>query len=365
LEELFNSIYNNKKVLITGHTGFKGSWLALWLSKLGAKVLGYSDKVPTSPSHFHLLNLPYVSIYGDIRDKVKLFDTIQTFQPEIIFHLAAQPLVRFSYNNPIETFETNILGTANILEAARNCKSVQAIVNITSDKAYENTELDIAYKETDRMGGYDPYSASKGAAELVVSSYRNSFFNLKDYGVTHQILLASARAGNVIGGGDWAEDRLIPDIVKASIDNKPVSIRHPNATRPWQHVLEPLSGYLLLGKLLLQGKKEFADGWNFGPTNYETLKVEEVLLQMKNIWTDLHYIVERNAILLHEANLLRLDCTKANTNLNWFPVWTMEKTIEKTAFWYKQFYNDQNIITVEQLDEYVDDAKKNSIVWSK
>lgn len=361
---MFHSIYKNRKVLITGHSGFKGSWLALWLNRLGADVLGYSDKIPTTPSHFQLLDLSVNTIYGDIRDKAKVIQTVKDFKPEIIFHLAAQPLVRFSYNNPIETFETNILGTANVFEAARISQSVRAIVNITSDKAYENLEQDIAYKETDRMGGFDPYSASKGAAELVVNSYRNSFFNLKDYNISHQILLASARAGNVIGGGDWAEDRLIPDIVKASILKKPVQIRNPKATRPWQHVLEPLSGYLLLGQRLLEEKKEFADGWNFGPLNNETLKVEEVLLQMKNIWNDLQYEIKNSESNPHEANLLRLNCEKANTLLKWLPIWDMETSIEKTAFWYKNFYENKMVISNLQLKEYVSIAEKQNIIWA-
>ena len=364
MEELFGSVYKNKNVLVTGHTGFKGSWLVFWLTKLGANVFGYSDKIPTTPSHINLLNLPINSIIGDIRDKEKIHLAVTNIKPDIIFHLAAQPLVRASYTNPIETFETNILGSANVFEAARSCQSVKAIVNITSDKAYENLELDVAYKEIDRMGGYDPYSASKGAAELVTNCYRNSFFNVNEFGKKHNTLLASARAGNVIGGGDWAEDRLIPDIIKASVLNRPVRIRRPNATRPWQHVLEPLSGYLLLGQKLLEEKKEFADGWNFGPTDNETLKVEEVLLLMKNNWDSLQYFIESSDDNLHEANLLRLNCEKANAFLNWFPVWDMQTAIEKTAIWYKNYYYNNNIITYEQLLEYVNVAQTKEIIWT-
>lgn len=364
MERLFGNIYKNKRVFLTGHTGFKGSWLAFWLKQLGAEVMGYSNKIPTSPNHFELLQLPIASKIGDIRDADTLTETINHFQPDIVFHLAAQPLVRYSYHHPVETFETNVIGTVNVFEACRQSKTVKAIMNITSDKAYENLEIDIAYKETDRMGGYDPYSASKGCAELVVNSYRNSFFNLHQFGDTHHILLGSARAGNVIGGGDWAEDRLIPDIVKNSAAGKPVLIRNPKATRPWQHVLEPLSGYLLLGQRLLEKRKEFADGWNFGPNNNETLQVEEVLAQMKQEWNNLEYKTELLAGQLHEAKLLKLDCTKANEQLAWIPVWDMPTAIQKTASWYKRFYDANEIVTELDLQTYIADAKSKKIKWT-
>jgi len=282
---MFNNIYKNKKVLITGHTGFKGSWLALWLKELGAEVIGYALKPPTTPSHYELLtqqptdNLNIISIEGDIRNYIKLNEIFQSYKPEIVFHLAAQPLVRYSYINPVETFETNVMGTINVFEACRNCESVRAIVNITSDKCYENKEWVWGYRESDPMGGYDPYSASKGCAELVTSAYRNSFFT-PSYPLTDsppRVLLASARAGNVIGGGDWADDRLIPDIMRATAKNESVIIRNPKATRPWQHVLEPLSGYLLLGQKLLEGRKEFAGGWNFGPDDESNITVENLI----------------------------------------------------------------------------------------
>lgn len=361
---LFGSVYRGKKVFLTGHTGFKGSWLALWLHELGAEVRGYSLDYPSSPNHFSLLRLPVCSVMADIRDRERLQKEVNDFQPDLVFHLAAQPLVRYSYRHPVETFETNVLGTVNVFDACRHCPSVKAIVNITSDKAYENTEQDVAYRETDRMGGYDPYSASKGCAELVVNSYRNSFFNLAQYGRGHRLLLASARAGNVIGGGDWAADRLIPDIVTNSAANRPVSIRNPNATRPWQHVLEPLSGYLLLGQLLLQEKKEAADGWNFGPLLNETLPVEGVLHRMKSVWENLSYRIEQTASQPHEAHLLRLDCTKANQKLQWYPVWDTETAIRQTALWYKAYYANGALLTREDLQHYISDAKTKGLTWT-
>ena len=286
---LFNGIYNNKTVLVTGHTGFKGSWLCFWLIQMGAKVIGYSLEPPTSPNHFELLNLDMVSVIGDIRDSDKLNAVFAQYQPEIVFHLAAQPLVRLSYKEPVETFETNVIGTLKVFEACRNTKSVRAIVNITSDKCYENKEWVWGYRENDPMGGYDPYSASKGCAELVTSSYRNSFFNVNEYGKSHNVLLASCRAGNVIGGGDWAKDRLMTDIMVAVSEGKKVVIRNPRATMPWQHVLEPLSGYLMLGQKLFEGKKEFAQAWNFGPGERGSITVKEVVENIKRYWDKIDY----------------------------------------------------------------------------
>jgi CDP-glucose 4,6-dehydratase len=253
------SFYRGKKIFITGHTGFKGSWLAFWLTKLGANIVGYALPPQTIPNHFDLLGLDMESHLENINDLEKLQKAIVTAKPDIVFHLAAQPLVRYSYLHPTETYQTNIMGTANVLEASRHCPSIKAIIVVTTDKCYENLEQQKGYVETDRMGGYDPYSSSKGCAELVVSSYRNSFFNLSDYNQKHNVLLASARAGNVIGGGDWSEDRLIPDIIKSAIKGKPTSIRFPNATRPWQHVLEPLKGYLMLGEKLFNGNIDFRE----------------------------------------------------------------------------------------------------------
>ncbi len=262
---LFADQYRNKTVLLTGHTGFKGSWLAYWLHQLGANVVGYSLPAPTEPSHWALLDLPVRSTIGTITDLAQTQCVFSETKPDIVFHLAAQALVRPSYRQPLETIETNILGTANVLECVRQTPSVRAVVIVTSDKCYENPEDGRPLTETDAMGGYDPYSMSKGAAELVTASYRNSFFNPEQYGQSHQTLVASVRAGNVIGGGDWAADRLIPDLIRGSVSGQPVSVRYPDAVRPWQHVLEPLAGYLLVGQHLLTGNVSAATGWNFGP----------------------------------------------------------------------------------------------------
>jgi CDP-glucose 4,6-dehydratase len=316
MQNLFGGLYNGRTVLMTGHTGFKGSWLAYWLHRLGAKVIGYSLPAPTEPNHFELLNLDIISIRGDIRDLNKLNETFTTFKPEIVFHLAAQPLVRFSYENPIETYETNVIGTLKVLEACRKA-NVKAIVNITSDKAYENKEWIWGYRENDPMGGYDPYSSSKGAADILASSYRSSYFNPDQYGKTHHTLLATCRAGNVIGGGDWAKDRLVTDIILSASQGKKVSIRNPKATRPWQHVLEPLSGYLLVGQKLLEGKRDFGEAWNFGPSDEGGITVEEVVKNVKKYWDKIDYEINCDLQGLHEANLLKLDCSKAHILLKW------------------------------------------------
>jgi CDP-glucose 4,6-dehydratase len=362
---MFDHIYQNKKVLITGHTGFKGSWLALWLSQLGAQLTGYSLQPPTDPNHFQLLDLPINSVMGDVRDADKLKQVFQEHKPEIVFHLAAQAIVRQSYREPVETFTSNVLGTVNLLEAARACDSVRAIVIVTSDKCYENKEWFWGYREIDPLGGYDPYSASKGCAEIVTGCWRNSYFNPKHYGNTHQKLLASARAGNVIGGGDWAVDRLIPDIMRAVIQNQKVKIRNPQATRPWQHVLEPLSGYLLLGQKLLEGRKEVADAWNFGPSEEENVSVGEIVYQVKSIWPKIDYEIQQNPDQPHEASLLRLDCSKARTKLKWLPVWAGKQTIEKTAQWYRDYYETNRIQSLENIKHYVADAQKNHIAWAE
>jgi CDP-glucose 4,6-dehydratase len=363
MRNLFCGVYKNRKVLITGHTGFKGSWLAFWLSQMGADVLGYSLEPDTNPNHFSMLDLPIESVIGDIRDIKHLTRVFDRFQPEIIFHLAAQSLVRRSYDDPVETFKTNIMGTVNIFEACRRTSSVRAVINITSDKCYENREWVWGYRENDPMGGYDPYSASKGCAELVTAAYRNSFFNLAEYDRKHYTLLASARAGNVIGGGDWAKDRIMTDMMEAVSQGEKLYIRNPRATRPWQHVLEPLSGYLLLGQKLLEGKTEFAEAWNFGPNDDGAISVVQMVQEMRKIWNKINYQVEQNRDNPHEAGLLKLDCSKARMRLNWKGAWDSRTTFAKTAIWYQSYYENQQVITQKQLREYVADAGEVGLGW--
>ncbi len=364
MKNLFNSIYKNKTVLVTGHTGFKGSWLVYWLNQMGANVVGYSLEAPTTPNHIDLLNLGIISIIADIRDLSKLNQTFEIYKPDIVFHLAAQPLVRLSYENPIETYETNVIGTLKVFEACRK-NNVKAIVNITSDKAYDNKEWIWGYRENDSMGGYDPYSSSKGCADLLANSYRNSYFNINDYNKTHNTLLSSCRAGNVIGGGDWAKDRLITDIMLSVSNNKKVEIRNPYATRPWQHVLEPLSGYLNIGQKLLEEKVEFAEAWNFGPADEGSISVEKVVKNVKKHWDKIDYEINSNPNQPHEANLLKLDCSKAHILLKWKDVWNSKTTFEKTVKWYKAYYEeDKNILTKNDLESYIQDAKAKNIEWA-
>ncbi|MDX4035716.1 CDP-glucose 4,6-dehydratase [Aliarcobacter skirrowii] len=365
MQSLFSGIYKDKTVLVTGHTGFKGSWLVYWLNQMGAKVVGYSLEAPTNPNHIELLNLDIISIIGDIRDLDKLNQVFSEYKPDIVFHLAAQPLVRLSYENPIETYETNVMGTLKVFEASR-INNVKAIVNITSDKAYENKEWIWGYRENDPMGGYDPYSSSKGCADLLATSYRNSYFNINEYKKTHNTLLATCRAGNVIGGGDWAKDRLITDIMISVSQGKKVSIRNPKATRPWEHVLEPLSGYLHIGQKLLEEKVEFAEAWNFGPSDEGSITVEEVVQNVKKHWDKIDYEINKDPNQLHEANLLKLDCSKAHILLKWKDVWDSETTFEKTVKWYKAYYeNNKEILTQNDLESYIADAKAKNIEWSK
>lgn len=361
---MFSNIYENKRVLITGHTGFKGSWLALWLSDLGAKVAGYALPPPTEPSHFQLLGLDMASIIGDIRDTESLKKVLAQERPEIIFHLAAQPIVRLSYQEPVDTMATNVMGTAYVLDACRRCSTIRAIVIITSDKCYENKEWPWGYRESDPLGGYDPYSASKGCAEIVTACWRNSFFNPHGYGTTHHTLLASGRAGNVIGGGDWAPDRLIPDIMKAAGQRQTVFIRNPQATRPWQHVLESLSGYLLLGQRLLEARKEFAEAWNFGPDAEACITVQEIIDRARKNWNSIEYEIRTEARQLHEANILKLECSKARDKLRWMPVWDVGKTVNRTISWYRTYYEQGKACSKDDLSCYVADAIEKKISWA-
>lgn len=349
---MYNNIYRNKKVFITGHTGFKGSWLSIWLQTLGAKVCGYSLKPNTNPSMYRELDIENKiekSIIGNILDYETLEKSINDFQPEIIFHLAAQPIVRLSYKEPKLTYETNVIGTLNVLEVARKCKSVKAFVNVTTDKCYENKEIARGYKEDEPMGGYDMYSSSKGCVEIMSSSYRRSFLQEED-----SMSMATARAGNVIGGGDWAEDRLIPDCIRYINQNKAIEIRNPIAVRPWQHVLEPLSGYLLLGQKLLETGKDYAEGFNFGPKEESVLKVSEVAQKIIDNYNKGEVIVHKKDNL-HEANLLMLNIEKAKTVLNWTPTYTANEAIKETVEWYKHFYakdTDMYQYTIQQIKNY-------------
>jgi CDP-glucose 4,6-dehydratase len=361
---LFGGVYFGKTVLITGHTGFKGSWLKLWLKKMGAHVIGYSLEPPTTPNHWNLLELDTISIIEDIRKQNRLHDVLTQYQPEIVFHLAAQSLVRESYNDPVETFETNVLGSVKLFEACRHVDSVKAIINVTSDKCYENKEWPWGYREQEPMGGHDPYSASKGCAELVTACYQNSFFTASVETGIHIKLLASARAGNVIGGGDWANDRLIPDIMKAAAKEELVTIRNPSATRPWQHVLEPLSGYLLLGWRLLEGNPKFAEGWNFGPADDGFFSVLDLVKKVKESWEKVTYQVNENHRTLHEAHLLKLDCSKASSLLAWKGVWDTEKTIQKTVVWYRNYYRSDFVSSTDDLIEYIQDATAKNLIWA-
>ena len=365
MENLFGGIYKGKTVLVTGHTGFKGSWLAYWLSRMGAKVIGYSLKPPTDPNHISLLDFEMKHIEGDILDREKLTGIFEKYKPEIVFHLAAQAIVRRSYQFPVETFTTNVTGTINVLEAARAANSIRAFIAVTSDKVYENNEVMWGYRETDRFGGFDPYSASKGCAEIAIASYRRSFYNPDLYGQSHSTLIGSVRAGNVIGGGDWAPDRLIPDIMRACKDKETVIIRNPMAIRPWQHVLECLSGYLLIGEKLFLRRVDYADGWNFGPPEDGALTVLDVVSRIQDCWPDLNYRIESDRKKPHEARFLRLDSLKARSLLGWHPVWDAGITFEKTTVWYRLFYNSGKVSTGADLESYVESAKAKDLPWTK
>jgi CDP-glucose 4,6-dehydratase len=360
---LFGGIYRGKRVLVTGHTGFKGSWLVSWLSQMGAEVHGIALDPPTDPNHISLLDQPVHSVILDITRKEEFEKAVLAIRPEIIFHLAAQPLVRLSYEKPYETYLSNVMGTVNVLDVARQMDFLKAVVIITSDKCYDNQEWIWGYRENDPMGGRDPYSSSKGCAELVTAAFRNSYFHPDEYGKKHNTLIASARAGNVIGGGDWALDRIVPDLVKAAHSKSSVFIRYPKATRPWQHVLDPLSGYLLLGWRLLEGKTEFAHGWNFGPEVSSNLPVIELAKMAAAVWPDVHYELGTTP-QLHEAGALMLDSTMAKKRLLWIPVWDFETTIQRTIGWYREFYQHSSIQTNADLLHFIKEAKKKSAIWS-
>jgi CDP-glucose 4,6-dehydratase len=346
------NFWQGKRVFLTGHTGFKGSWLSLWLHSLGAIVKGYALNPPTNPSLFIEAKVSSIvdSQIGDIRDQDVLYESMTTFNPDVLIHMAAQPLVRHSYDAPIETYEVNVIGTAKVLEVARSCAHLKAIVNITTDKCYENDGRSQGYRENDPMGGYDPYSSSKGCAELVTSAYRRSF--LQDQGVG----LASARAGNVIGGGDWADDRLIPDILRSFEKNESVIIRNPKATRPWQHVLEPLSGYLILAQKLYENQGNYSEGWNFGPNEKDVKPVDWILNNMIAKWPNSSWELDQNSNP-HEADFLKLDISKAESRLDWKSVWELRQTLEKIIAWHRAWLDkkDMQVACLSEIKEYTND----------
>ncbi len=347
-----SQFWQGKRVFLTGHTGFKGSWLCLWLRSMGAQVTGYALEPPTEPSIFALARVGEIvhSIIADVRDLERLKTEMLLAAPEIVIHMAAQPLVRDSYKLPVETYAINVMGTVHLLEAVRSCPTVRAVVNVTTDKVYENREWHWGYRENEPMGGYDPYSNSKGCSELVTAAYRSSYFNPLEYD-RHGVAVATARAGNVIGGGDWANDRLIPDIIRAILAGEPVQVRNPHAVRPWQHVLEPLSGYLLLAERLYEDGVAFASGWNFGSPEEDARPVQWLVERLCAIWGSGASWQLDDGEHPHEAHYLKLDCSKAHAELGWWPRWGLEKALESIAAWTKVYKSggDLRQICEEQI----------------
>ncbi|MBU1148285.1 MAG: CDP-glucose 4,6-dehydratase [Candidatus Omnitrophica bacterium] len=364
MSSFLQNAYKDKTVLVTGHTGFKGSWLLLWLAELGAKVIGYSLEPHTEPSIFNAINLreKVTHIIGDVNDHGALCSLFKKYQPEFVFHLAAQSLVRRSYEEPMLTYQTNVMGTLNVLEAIRKIGSVKACVIVTSDKCYENREISYCYKETDPLGGYDLYSSSKGCAELLTSAYRRSFFNPEDYNKTHSLALSSARAGNIIGGGDWADNRIIPDCVRALSKGESIVVRNPEATRPWHYVLECLSGYLLLGALMRKDGVKYSDAWNFGPKEENEMSVEELVKLTIKYWGNGKYARD-TAPHPHEAGLLKLDISKACGLLHWDPIYKVSEAMERTVKWYRLFYSNASVedlrkFTINEIRGYQSSMKR-------
>ena len=353
--DINSSFFSGRKIFITGHTGFKGSWLCLYLSLLGAKVTGYALDPPTNPNLFELCRIDELvtSIIADVREGKSLTAAINTAQPEIVIHMAAQPLVRESYKVPAETYAINVMGTVNLFEAIRTCNTVKAVVNVTTDKCYENKEWVWGYREHEPLGGHDPYSSSKACSELVTSAYQNSFFHPDRYFV-HGVGVASARAGNVIGGGDWAVDRLVPDCVRALLKGEKIVIRNPKSVRPWQHALEPLHGYLVLAQRLCENGSRYSQAWNFGPNDRDTKSVEWLVKRLCAQWgKNASYMTDKME-QPHEAHYLKLDCSKAKTELNWHPRWNLEKAADSIIEWTKAYKQgaDVRAICINQIKEY-------------
>lgn len=353
MAEVFRNAFNGKRVLVTGDTGFKGSWLCLWLHQLGARVLGYALPPEGPEDHFNLLGLDKLieHVDGNILDKEALDAVFERFQPEVVFHLAAQPLVRYSYDEPKLTFDTNVAGSVNVLEAVRASSSVRALVYVTSDKAYKNNEWIWGYRENDELGGHDPYSASKAAAELVFSSYQDSFFRKRQgFGA------ATVRAGNVIGGGDWALDRIVPDSIRALRQDQPIHLRNPNSTRPWQHVLEPLSGYLITAARLLEEPQRYAGAWNFGPDSESIRTVGELATMIVKGWGAGEVTIAQQANAPHEATLLHLNCDKAHQLMRWRPKWNADRAVAETVSWYRQVHQGGNALSIstQQILTYME-----------
>jgi CDP-glucose 4,6-dehydratase len=367
---MFRNIYKNKTVFVTGHTGFKGSWLSIWLRELGANVIGYSLEPPSEPNNFNSVKLleKITHIHGDVRNLDGLIRVFREYKPEFIFHLAAQPLVRLSYEEPKLTFDTNVGGSINVFEAVRATRSVKVLVNITSDKCYENKEWIWGYRENDPMGGHDPYSASKGCAELAFNAYLRSYF-AKAAAKKRQLGAASVRAGNVVGGGDWGMDRLVPDCIRALSRDKIIGIRNPNAVRPWQHVLEPLSGYLWIGALLKQKPCQYSGSWNFGPDDRCHMSVECVVGRLIQYWGKGSWKDLSDQSAPHEAKLLKLTCDKAHAELNWYSILNTDECLKMTVDWYRKYYSkctqeDMYYYSVDQIKSYAKKASQEHLTWA-
>ncbi|TGE35392.1 CDP-glucose 4,6-dehydratase [Desulfosporosinus fructosivorans] len=353
--DIDRNFWQKKRIFLTGHTGFKGSWLSLWLSSLGAQVIGYALSPPTKPSMFEICKIEQItdSTLADIRDLGSLTQALQSAKADIVIHMAAQSLVRKSYLNPVETYSVNVLGTVNLLEAVRANPGIRAVLNITTDKCYENKEWVWGYRENDVLGGYDPYSSSKACSELITAAYRNSFFKPQEY-ATHKVALASARAGNVIGGGDWGQDRLIPDLIQALLTGEKFNLRNPQAIRPWQHVLEPLIGYLNLAQKLYTDGPAYTGAWNFGPDDTDAQPVEWVAKTLCSKWgKPAHYEIEQGSHP-HETSVLTLNCAKAKQELHWSPRWNLDKALERVVEWYKAYQESQDLqaLCFRQIAEY-------------